>query len=1136
MTKANEVNPSVSPAEEDSIAAEVSWHVLTISESIQALALDQDMDMTANAAAAAAATTADAYDSPETTHLKRGLSSAQAALRLDKFGPNKLSEGEKETIWQKIWKQVSNVLVCILVIVAAFAAARAILEMTMSGDKDPTTILTNWVQVGLITLVITVNTFIGILQEGSAQKAAEALKNMLSADAHVIRDGVEQLIPAQDVVPGDMVVLSLGDRVPADLRMTEVTNLACQEAALTGESVPIDKTTARIVMYPDQGNKLGPTDQTDKDQSNNTDATQHQLLAEQIPLGDRHNMCFSATLVAQGSGVGVATSTGDYTQIGTINKLVAQVEKKKTNVLEQIDQVSKLLAVLIGLATLSTFFVARYRTGSDWFDAVSMALVCCVAMVPEGLEAIVTLTYAWAVTNMAHQNAIIRSLPAVETLGSVSVICSDKTGTLTQNVMSLVAFVSANARYRFDVNSVARKPANFVRDDAYLAHRAQHQQRKPIASVLRDGANSGARRRGLLDSSNHFAIDGSLHSRDENEQKDNNNDKDNEYTSESVPVSDYPFSDGESPSLAFVQSVLAGGVLCSKCVLGRGGTREGEIGNPTELSILRAAYFSGVDVEALKVQAPTVAEVPFSSEYKFMATVHAGAAASVDEYVVHVKGAPDRMIKLCVDQASAGVVGETEPMNESYWIEQIAVLSSHGLRVLGLCRASVPRTTVEAGASLGPEFVDDRVPQQWLTMVGLCAIMDPPRPECVRAIQEAQGAGVRVAMITGDHKDTATAIGRMLGIVNESYSSAVVGTELDEMDDEQIKRAVMEHNVFARASPQNKIRIVKALQAQGQISSMTGDGVNDAPALKAADIGVAMGKEGTDVAREASEMILADDNFSTIVTAIREGRVVWDNLRKVLLVNTPINNSQGMSVLFGLLFGLEKSPLSPIQVLYSNLICAITLGFVTAIEPAEDGIMDLPPRRVGKRLIGRYLLLRILIGTFTLTALVVSSAFWLQSYNDVYGQPYTYYHVRALAFNVLDFGAISVALSARFSYNSSFHPRIFRNNKYCWYSVFIVAFLQLAITYIPVVNKKLFMMESMDGKMWTITVLFMTIMFIVMEVEKAIRRYLKFTKGADTDDRHFDSNFDSVRESEGMDINVKMPKGASKLNLVTMDK
>lgn len=517
-----------------------------------------------------------------------------------------------------------------------------------------------------------------------------------------------------------------------------------------------------------------------------------------------------------------------------------------------------------------------------------------------------------------------------------------------------------------------------------------------------------------------------------------------------------------------------------------------------------------------------------------------------------MKGAPDRLVMLCDQQAIGGIISETEPIDTNYWIKKIDILSSHGLRVLALLRGSVSKDSVAPGDRLGPEFVNGRPQSKWLTIVGLCAIMDPPRPECVQAIIEAKGAGVRVAMITGDHKDTATAIGAMLGIVDEKYTSAVTGPELDAMSDDEIEDVVMKVNVFARASPQNKIRIVKALQANKQITSMTGDGVNDAPALKAADMGVAMGKEGTDVAREASDMILADDNFATIVTAVREGRVVWDNLRKVLMINTPINNAQGMSVLFGLAFGLKQSPLSPIQVLYSNLICAITLGFVSAIEPAEEGIMELPPRRIGKRLIGRYLLLRILLGTFVLTALVVASAFWLKSLNgsdelfsymerdnlkvNPNGIILIYYqeHIRALAFNVLDFGAISITLSARFTYLSSIHPRVFKHNIYCWYSVIIVIILQIFCTYVPGVNTIIFQMMPMDGISWGITLFFMVVVFLIMEGEKGMRSYLKF-KGMDTDDKAY-GMFDNPMEGQEDTKTCLLPKGASKLSLVALEK
>jgi len=999
---------------------------------------------------------------------KSGLSESEAKARLEEYGLNQLTAKESKTLLQRIWNLVNNVLVGILTFIAIVSTVKGSLA-TNTGER-----ITNFIEVGLICFVIIINTCIGLYQEGSAEQAAEALKSMLSSDAIVIREGKQTSIPANELVPGDVVCLNTGDRVPADIRVIEINHLACQEAALTGESVPIEKSVDTIVCSGDP---------------------------EAVPLGDRKNMCFSATLVAAGAGVGLVVSTGDNTEIGTINKLVSDQGEKRTEVLKQIDFVSKVLAVFIIITAIVIWCVAFFVAGSSPIDAMSYALVCAVAMIPAGLEAIATMTYSWSTAKMAEVNAIIRRLPAVETLGSVTVICSDKTGTLTKNEMSLVAFVTSNAHYKNDVDNKNPTWKNFVRDDSYLAERAAGAKNLSASAIIRKGASaSRSDGRANFGFSMHGASYHSTGSLDADEMLDDDED---------MPEDPTPVPNGTSPEQAFTRSALAGGVLCSKCVLGKGGGKDGEIGNPTELAILRASFFAQVNVAEMKDAAPIVAEVPFSSEYKFMATVHEAQPENdgkfpEDQYVVHVKGAPDRMIKLCSDQYKAGVVGEEnkEAMNMAYWTEQIAILSSHGLRVIALCRGSVSRDSVSKGDQLKPEFVNGRA-EPWLTLVGLCAIMDPPRPECVDAIKVAHRAGVRVAMITGDHKDTALAIGDQLGLVDDKYSEAITGPDLDAMSDAELRTAVQKYNIFARASPNNKIQIVKALQAEGEICSMTGDGVNDAPALKAANMGVAMGKEGTDVAREASEMILADDNFATIVAAVKEGRTVWDNLRKAIFINTPINNAQGMSVLFGLAFGMEYSPLTPVQVLYCNLICATTLGFVAAVEPGEEGIMDRPPRRLGKRLIGRFLLLKIIIGTIVMVAVTVGSIFWARTF----GNNYTMAEERSLALNTLSFGALSITLSARFSYASSINPRVLKGNALVWWSCLLMLVLQVLITYTPGLNSIVFSMAPMDGPQWGIVAVFTVVVLIVMEGEKAIRRYLS-ALGADTDDREFDSRFD----------------------------
>jgi magnesium-transporting ATPase (P-type) len=1040
------------------------WHTMTTDEVIKELGIPADIR-------------------------KTGLTTAQAAERLEKYGENKLTEKEKETLLQKIWNQINNVLVLILFIVAVISLISAFI---IPNDVNPR--YTNWIQIAIILGVIIINTIIGIYQEGNAEQAAEALKNMLSSEAVLIRDGVETKVDGNLIVPGDAVVLSLGDKIPADLRVIEVNNMASAEAALTGESVPIDKMIDAIALNKGQ-------------------------LPKQVPLGDRKNMCFSATLIAQGSGVGIVVATGDETEIGTINKLVNNVEKTKTAVLEQIDKISLVIAAFIMLVALVTFLYEWLYTKTSPIIALNTALVCAVAMIPEGLEAIVTVTYAWSTSKMAKLNAIVRALPAVETLGSVTVICSDKTGTLTTNVMSLTAFVTSNAHYKNDVHASERQAANFVRDDTYFGEKAD------ISKVI---AANEAKKGGS--------------------QVETTEEADSTPSGVKIDTSDVtPVGQGGSPNQGFFRESLIGGVLCSKCTLGLNGTREGEIGNPTELSILRAAYWAGIDVNAAKEASPIIAEVPFSSDYKFMATVHESKPENdgpglEDKLVIHVKGAPDRMVKLCNTQAVAGQIGKTEPIDADFWQDQIAILSSHGLRVLALLRGTLAKGSVKQGDALKPDFVRDREP--WLTIVGLCAIVDPPRPECVVAIEEAHHASIRVAMITGDHKDTALAIGASLGLVDREHPAAVTGPELDSMSDDEIKKAVMTYNVFARASPENKIRIVKALQSQGEVASMTGDGVNDAPALKAANMGVAMGKEGTDVAREAAEMILADDNFATILSAVREGRVVWDNLRKVLMINTPINNAQGLSVLVGIFFGFnrgqaqnDKVILTAIQVLYCNLICAVTLGFIAAVEPAEKGIMDVPPRRVGKRLIGRFLLLRIALGTILLVFVTVGASLWAE--NILNNEPYNFdersaesiNRVHSQASNTLTFGACFVTLSARFSFQNSCHPRVFQDNSFVLLSLIVVAVLQVMITYIPGLNNIVFAMGPMYAFQWGLVLLGGIIVFVGLELEKALRRHLKAQK-VDVDDAEY-GLFDA---EPSPDQDITLPKGASHLKLTAIKK
>ena len=752
------------------------------------------------------------------TSEETGLSDSEAQHRRDTmFGPNVLTPPKKISFLARVWAQVNNVLIWILL-----------------GSAIVCVILAKWAEVILILLVVSVNVIIGLIQEGKAEKAAEALKAMLSPQATVVRSGARKLVDAEELVPGDIIFLQSGDRVPADVRLCNVTKLQILEAVLTGESLPISKHTRPVLPL--------------------------------SPLGDRKCLGFAATLVMSGQGLGIVVETGDFAEVGKINALVSGVESGKTNLTVQLEIFGRWISSIVAVIAVSTLLVAVFGRGFPVGNAFTAAVAVAVAIIPEGLPAVVTIVLAIGTQSMARQHAIIKSLPAVETLGSVMVICSDKTGTLTKNEMTAVAVQTSDGLFR--ATGTGYSPHGTL-----VKQSAEEGKTSPCSAEALEGLKI-------------VAVCGAL-------------------------CSD---ADLRAPTAA-----------------GTGGSSEvwTAVGDPTEVALITLCAKLGLDHKAMRIAVPRVGTIPFESEHKFMGTAHkahavksaisdananasdSSAASGVSrssitgvapgETVLFVKGAPDRLIPRCTMQLSQGAaeiaaidgsVPSTVPADHSFWLQQAKELSSQGLRVLALCKAVVPEGYVsinpsnsalddkeggaaEEGNSSAAAHTLDLSPLDVssgplsLTILALVAIMDPPRDEAGAAILEAHTAGITVKMITGDHRDTALSIGRMLHIVKEG-DVAYTGSEVDAMTDAQLDAIILGCNVFARASPENKIRIVKSLQRLKQVTSMTGDGVNDAPALRAANIGVAMGITGTDVSKEAAKMVLADDNFATIVNAVEQ--------------------------------------------------------------------------------------------------------------------------------------------------------------------------------------------------------------------------------------------------------------------------
>lgn len=860
----------------------------------------------------------------------RGLSDADAAARLAVAGPNLLPEAKRTPAWLRFLGHFNDTLIFILLGAAAIKA--------VTGD---------WLDFWVIVTVAVINAVIGYVQEGRAEKALAGIRGMLSADATVRRDGAWTTIAAADLVPGDLVRLMPGDKVPADVRLAAATQLRIDEAALTGESMPSSK---------------------------NLDA-----VPADAGVGDRTSMAFSGTIVSAGQGRGIVTGTGASTEIGKIQALVGEAGSLATPLTKQLDSFGKVLTLVILGMALVMMIIGRYLHGMPFPELISATIGFAVAAIPEGLPALVTITLAIGVQQMARRNAITRKLPAVEALGSVTTVCSDKTGTLTKNEMTVRSIITPLARY--EVSGLGYEPA---------------------------GAITPAGGRDLA-------------------------------------------------------AVLAVADLCNDAHITPGdGGRWSLVGEPTEGALKVVAMKGGGSGDGAR----RVGVVPFDSENKFMATLNEAPDGS---RAILVKGAPDRLLDRALTQRGAA---GAEPLDRLFWEQSIDELSSQGLRVLAAAR----KPTRSDGVTI--DDLDD------LEFLGLWGIVDPPRPEAITAIADCHAAGIRVKMITGDHAGTAVAIGREMGLIPPADAGddvrVLTGGELEALSQEQLKAVVQDVDVYARTSPEHKIRIVRALQSHGEVVAMTGDGVNDAPALTRADVGIAMGIKGTEATKEAAEIVLADDNFATIRSAIAEGRRIYDNLRKSVVFLLPTNGAQSLVILVAVVFGLTL-PLTPVQVLWVNMVTAVTLSLALAYEPAERGIMNRKPRAAGGSIIaGRellfVLLVSLLIGGATLAVFAISLA--------VRGDIAV---ARTEAVTMLALGQLAFLFNCRFLSRSSFTTAVFRGNPVIWWSAGALLVLQLIFTYAPFMNA-LFGSEPLDLVGWLLPIAFSVVIFVVVEVLKAARR------------------------------------------------
>lgn len=828
-----------------------------------------------------------------------GLSAQEASARLLRDGPNCLPEVKRRSVLVRFLLQFHNLLIYVLCAAAATSL--------MLGHA---------VDAAVIAGVVLINAIIGYVQEGKAERALDAIRAMIDPKTSVLRDGARLTVAAEHIVRGDVVLLEAGDRVPADLRLIRARNLKIDEAVLTGESVPVEKAVEPV----------------------GSDAS----------LGDRRSMAYSGTLVATGQATGLAVGTGLQTELGRIGQLLGGIRQLQTPLLAQMEQFARQVTVVILLVSAAAFaFAIRVREYGAT-DAFMMVVGIAVSAIPEGLPAVLTIALAVGVQRMARRSAIIRLLPAVETLGSVSVICSDKTGTLTRNEMTVRSAIVDGAQY--EVDGVGYGPA---------------------------GAISRA---GL----------------------------------EICP--------GDDPRLS---GLLRAAALCNDAGLRHVDGVWTVDGDPMEGALVAFAEKGGLDVLALRKSLPRTDEIPFDATHRFMATLHHDHQGNG---FILVKGAPERILELSAsEQCETGAL----PLDRGAWHSRADALAAQGQRVLGF--ATIParpgQSTLTFG-DIGPDLV----------LLGLVGFIDPPREEAVRAIAECHAAGIRVIMITGDHAVTAREIGQQLGLASQPVVRT--GDDVDRLDDGQLAAALRDTTVFARTNPEHKLRIVTALQAQGLTVAMTGDGVNDAPALKRADVGVAMGRKGTEAAKQAAEIVLADDNFASIVTAVKEGRTVYDNLRKVIGWTLPTNGGEAMIILGAIALGWTL-PITAVQILWVNMITAVALGLTLAFEPAEPGSMARPPRQRDAPLLSGELAWRILFAS----ALFSAVAFAMFFHAEQRGLPVE--ETRTIVVNTIVVMEIAYLFSVRYVHGPSLTWRGVLGTKAVLVGVALTFVAQFCFTYAP---------------------------------------------------------------------------------------